>query len=88
MLAMLDASRLIGTLDVVFITMDTLRYDVAVQLHTAGRTPHLSVLLAPDGWEKLYTPGNFTFAAHDAFTTLVNTRYPRWLALLSNTRGD
>jgi hypothetical protein len=65
--AMLDANRLVGTHDVLFVTLDTLRYDVAAGLHAAGRTPHLSAVLPPGGWEKRHTPGNFTFAAHAAF---------------------
>src|SRR5262245_49630446 len=63
---MLNASRLVGTHDVLFVTLDTLRYDVAANLHAAGRTPNLSAHL-PHGWEKRHTPGSFTFAAHAAF---------------------
>lgn len=63
---MLNVKRLIGTHDVIFITLDTLRYDVASQLFAAGRTPCLAAAI-PGGWEKRHTPGNFTFAAHAAF---------------------
>lgn len=64
---MLNAGQLIGTHDVLFVTLDTLRYDVAADLHARGRTPNLSVFLPPGGWEKRHTPGSFTFAAHAAF---------------------
>lgn len=63
---MLNAAELVGTRDLLFITLDTLRYDVAARLHAAGRTSNLSAHL-PNGWEKRHTPGSFTFAAHAAF---------------------
>jgi hypothetical protein len=64
---MLSASRLVGTHNVLFVTLDTLRYDVAADLHARGRTPNLAAVLPASGWEKRHTPGNFTFAAHSAF---------------------
>jgi hypothetical protein len=64
---MLDANRLIGTHDVLLVTLDTLRYDVAADLHARGRAPRLSAVLPAGGWEKRHTPGSFTFAAHAAF---------------------
>lgn len=64
---MLNVNRLVGEHDVLFITLDTLRYDVAAESHRAGRTPHLSALLPGGEWEKRHTPGNFTYAAHSAF---------------------
>jgi hypothetical protein len=84
---MLDANRLVGTHDVLFITLDTLRYDVAAQLHASGHTPHLSAVLPPEGWEKRHTPGSFTFAAHAAFfagflpTPAAPGKHPRVFAL-------
>ncbi|MBN9118812.1 MAG: STM4013/SEN3800 family hydrolase [Planctomycetes bacterium] len=83
---MLNASRLIGTHDVLFVTLDTLRFDVAARLHIAGRTPSLSAHL-PNGWEKRHTPGSFTFAAHAAFfagflpTPATPGKHPRPFAL-------
>ena len=65
--AMLHARRLIGTHNILFITLDTLRYNVAVQLHASGKTPHLASVIAHDGWEKRHSPGSFTFSAHAAF---------------------
>ena len=64
---MLHARRLIGTHNILFITLDTLRYDVAVQLHASGKTPHLASVIAHDGWERRHTPGSFTLSAHAAF---------------------
>jgi arylsulfatase A-like enzyme len=83
---MLNASRLVGTHDVLFVTLDTLRFDVAARLHASGRTPNLSAML-PNGWEKRHSPGNFTFAAHAAFfagflpTPVAPGKYPRLFAL-------
>jgi hypothetical protein len=53
--------------DVLFITLDSLRYDVAVEAMEEGLTPHLENLLSPDGWEERHSPGNFTYSAHQAF---------------------
>ncbi|SDG78572.1 Sulfatase [Sinosporangium album] len=62
----LDMGALIGTHDVLLVTLDTLRFDVAEELMVQGRTPHLRRAL-PDGrWEKRHTPGSFTYAAHAA----------------------
>lgn len=64
---MIDARPLIGTHDVLFVTLDTLRYDVAQACFRDGRLPTLAPRLGPDGWEKRHTPGSFTYAAHHAF---------------------
>ncbi len=66
-LTMRNINELIGSHDVLFVTLDTLRYDVAVELYRTGRTPHLAKVLPPGGWEKRHSPGSFTFAAHAAF---------------------
>ena len=63
---MLAVSSLIGSHDVLLMTLDTLRYDVAVDALARGATPNLARLL-PSGWERRHTPGNFTYAAHQAF---------------------
>ncbi len=64
---MLDATQLVGTHDVLFVTLDTLRYDVAVEELRAGRTPHLAQILPGGRWEERHSPGSFTYAAHHAF---------------------
>ena len=62
----------VGSHDLLFVTLDTLRYDVAVELLEAGRLPNLARVLPKDaagrpGWEERHTPGSFTVAAHSAF---------------------
>ncbi len=57
----------VGVCDIVLLTLDTLRYDVAARLLAEGRTPNLSAHLGPGGWEPRHTPGSFTYAAHHAF---------------------
>jgi hypothetical protein len=64
---MISARNLIGTHDILFITLDTLRYDVASDLLARGCTPNLASVLPPTGWEKRHSPGSFTYAAHHAF---------------------
>ncbi len=64
---MIDVAALIGTIDVLFVTIDTLRYDVARDELAAGRTPHLAGVLPGGAWEERHSPGSFTYAAHHAF---------------------
>lgn len=84
---MVNVGKLMGMCDVALVTLDTLRFDVATERHAAGRTPCLSALLGPRGWEKRHTPGSFTFAAHAAFfagffpTPAQPGRHPRPFAL-------
>ncbi len=63
---MRDMNEVVGSHDLVLVTLDTLRYDIAAELARAGRTPALAGVM-PDGrWEKRHTPGSFTYAAHAA----------------------
>lgn len=64
---MLDAKSLVGQVDVLLITLDTLRFDVAEQALDAGQTPTLAALLPGGQWERRHSPGSFTYAAHQAF---------------------
>lgn len=64
---MLNANQLIGTHDVLFVTLDTLRFDVAVDALESGLTPCLKQLLPGQRWEQRHSPGSFTYAAHSAF---------------------
>ncbi|MDX2015791.1 MAG: STM4013/SEN3800 family hydrolase [Myxococcaceae bacterium] len=58
----------IGTHDVLFLVLDTLRFDVADEAFRAGHLPTLaSTVLGAEGWEARHTPGSFTYAAHQAF---------------------
>ena len=61
-----NMNSLIGTHDLVWIVLDALRYDVAGQEMSAGRTPNLAALF-PGGWQMSHSPGSFTFPAHQAF---------------------
>ncbi|MEV6930018.1 STM4013/SEN3800 family hydrolase [Dactylosporangium sp. NPDC051485] len=58
---------LLGSHDLLFVTLDTLRYDVAAELLAAGRTPNLARALPGGEWERRHTPASFTYAAHHAF---------------------
>ena len=53
--------------DLLFITLDTLRYDVAQAAFEAGELPNLAAVMPATGWEPRHTPGTFTYAAHTAF---------------------
>ncbi len=64
---MINANALIGTHDVLMVTLDTLRYDVADEAQRAGLTPNLAAVLPGGAWELRHTPGSFTYAAHHAF---------------------
>ncbi len=64
---MLNARALVGTHDVLLLTLDTLRWDVASDSLAAGRTPFLGSLLPGGVWEPRHSPGSFTYAAHQAF---------------------
>ncbi len=84
---MIDAARLIGHCDMLLLTLDTLRYDVAAACLRAGRTPNLAAVLPPSGWEERHSPGSFTYAAHQAFfagflpTPARPGRHPRLFAV-------
>jgi hypothetical protein len=58
---------LVDTHDVLLVTLDTLRYDVAVEALSAGRTPTLARVLPGGAWEERHSPATFTYAAHQAF---------------------
>ena len=57
-----NMNDIIGSHDLLMITLDTLRFDAAV-LEEAN-CPHLC---SSGGWERRHTPGSFTYAAHHAF---------------------
>jgi hypothetical protein len=64
---MMDASQLVGTHDILFMTLDTLRFDVAQTSLAQGQTPFLAAHLPDHTWEERHSPANFTYAAHHAF---------------------
>lgn len=57
----------IGKSNVLMVTLDTLRYDVAQNLFAAGRLPNMARYLTADGWQRRQSPATFTYAAHHAF---------------------
>ncbi len=63
---MRDMNQVVGSHDIVLVTLDTLRYDVADTLCRADRTPTFAGVLPGARWEKRHTPGSFTYAAHAA----------------------
>lgn len=64
---MIDLRSMIGTHDVLMVTLDALRFDVAQEALAAGLTPGICELLPNSNWEKRHSPGNFTYSAHQAF---------------------
>jgi hypothetical protein len=82
----LNVNHLIGSHDLLLLTFDTLRYDVAKSLFDRGRLPHLAQLM-PQGWEERHSPGSFTYAAHQAIfagffpTPALPGNHPRPFAL-------
>lgn len=61
-----DMNEVIGRDDLLLLTLDTLRYDVAAEEAAAGRLPHLTAVLPGGVWEERHAPGNFTYASHQA----------------------
>ena len=63
----MNINKLIPYTDIVFITLDSLRYDAAQELFLEGDLPNFEKWLPKEGWEERYTPASFTFPAHHAF---------------------
>lgn len=61
-----DMNEVVGRDDLLLVTLDTLRYDVAAELAAAGRLPNLAPHLPGGQWEKRHAPGSFTYASHQA----------------------
>ncbi|MFE6782665.1 STM4013/SEN3800 family hydrolase [Streptomyces sp. NPDC057680] len=59
-------NTIVGSHDLLLVTLDTLRYDVAAELAAAGRIPHLARHLPGGVWERRHAPGSFTYASHQA----------------------
>ncbi|MET7638570.1 STM4013/SEN3800 family hydrolase [Streptomyces sp. NPDC005438] len=79
-------NAVVGRDDILFLTLDTLRYDVAADLAASGRTPHLTRCLPGGAWEERHAPGSFTYASHQAMfagflpTPAAPGRHPRLFA--------
>ncbi|MFF7588196.1 STM4013/SEN3800 family hydrolase [Kitasatospora purpeofusca] len=59
-------NAVVGSHDLLLVTLDTLRFDVAEELAAAGRIPNLAAHLPGGRWERRHSPGSFTYAAHQA----------------------
>jgi hypothetical protein len=85
MAATINMNEVVKRMHVLFVTLDSLRYDVADALFKRGGTPHFQQY-CPQGWQQCHSPGNFTYAAHHAFfagflpTPANDPKAPRLLA--------
>ncbi|GGS82588.1 membrane protein [Streptomyces toxytricini] len=61
-----DMNEVVGRDDLLLVTLDTLRFDVAERLAAEGRIPHLTAVLPGGRWERRHAPGSFTYASHQA----------------------
>ena len=61
---MINAREIVGSFDVILITLDSLRYDVACNSIIKKITPNLDCLLPNGTWEKRHAPANFTLPSH------------------------
>ncbi|KAA2256386.1 sulfatase-like hydrolase/transferase [Solihabitans fulvus] len=59
-------NAVVGSHDLLLVTLDTLRYDVAVDLAERGRLPNLAAALPGGRWERRHAPASFTYASHTA----------------------
>ena len=62
-----NMNLVVGTHNILFITLDTLRFDVAQNAFQQNQLKTLVKWLPDDGWQRRHTPANFTYAAHHAF---------------------
>lgn len=58
-----DMEQVVGRCDILFVCLDTLRYDAAIAEEKGGGTP---ILNRYGAWEKRQAPGNFTYPSHHA----------------------
>ncbi len=58
-----DMNQIVGTCHILFVCIDSLRYDVAFEEQESGGTP---VLNRYGRWKKCQAPGNFTYPSHQA----------------------
>jgi hypothetical protein len=59
----INMKEIVGSHDILFICLDTLRWDVAFEEQEEGRTP---ILNQYGKWRKSNAPGNFTYPSHHA----------------------
>lgn len=59
----IDMNQIVGSHDILFVCLDTLRYDVAYKEQEDNGTPTLNQY---GRWRKCQAPGNFTYPSHQA----------------------
>lgn len=59
----LDMNKIVGNYHILFICIDSLRFDIAYEEEKNGGTP---VLNRYGNWRKCQAPGNFTYPSHQA----------------------
>ena len=81
-----NMNNVVGQQDILFIVLDTLRFDVAQQAFEQGLIPHIANYLPTTGWEQRHSPATFTYPAHHAFfagflpTPIAAGHHPRLFA--------
>jgi membrane-anchored protein YejM (alkaline phosphatase superfamily) len=63
----INFNHLVGNHNILFIVLDTLRYDVACTALSRNLTPVIANYLAEKKWGKRHSPATFTYPAHHAF---------------------
>ena len=63
MMSKIDMNEIVGNYNILFVCIDSLRYDVAKQEQDNGGTPNLNRY---GKWRKCQAPGNFTYPSHQA----------------------
>lgn len=58
-----NMNEIVGKNDILFICLDTLRYDIAKKEQDLGNTPNINKY---SKWIKCHSPGNYTFPSHMA----------------------
>ncbi len=66
MVTTVNMNEIVKRMHILFVTLDSLRYDVADDLFKKAQTPNFQQC-CPDGWQRCHSPGSFTYAAHQAF---------------------
>lgn len=59
----MDMNKIVGAYNILFVCIDSLRYDVAEEEQNRGGTP---VLNRYGRWRRCEAPGNFTYPSHQA----------------------
>ncbi|WP_283138025.1 STM4013/SEN3800 family hydrolase [Rhizohabitans arisaemae] len=59
-------NEIVGSHDLLLVTLDTLRFDVAQESMESGLTPELARVVPGGRWKRRHAPGSFTYASHAA----------------------